>query len=116
MKVIKPLNSVPKASAHLFYIYHTHQINKLSMIVFTYDFCWVYTDGNDKSFKVVSLQTNNTLILANNIFGVVKEKELKKTKLLAKDGEKLTLHISIKFNGSYIRRADDNCLFFSQKR
>lgn len=86
------------------------------MMESTYDFGILYTDGNDKGFGILDLQTDNTLILANNIFVTTKEKELKETKLLAKDREKLIFNTSIKFNIGYIRLADDNSLFLSQKR
>ncbi len=86
------------------------------MMESTYDSCLLYTDGSNKGFGVVGLQTDNILILANDIFAAVKEKELKEAKLLAKDREKLTLNTPIKFNGVYIRLADDNSLFLSQKR
>ena len=55
MKVIKLLYSVFKAGAYWFNTYHTHYINKLSMMEFTYDFCLLYTNGNDKNFEVVGL-------------------------------------------------------------
>ena len=116
MKVIKPLYSVPKANAYWFITYHTHHINKLFIMESTYDFCLLYINGNDKSFEIVGLQTDDILILPNDIFAAAKEKELKEAKLLAKDREKLTLHIFIKFNKGYIRLADDNSLFLSQKK
>lgn len=116
MKVIQLLYSVLKASAHWFNTYYTHHINKLFMIEFTYDFCLLYTDGNNKSFGIVGLPTDDTLILANNIFAAAKEKELKEVKLLVNNREKLTLNTSIKFNRSYTRLANNNKLFFSQKR
>lgn len=86
------------------------------MMESTYDSCLLYTDGNDKGFGVVGLQTDDTLILADNIFAATEEKELKEAKLLGKDREKLTLHTPIKFNGGYIRLTDDNSLFLSQER
>lgn len=63
-----------------------------------YNFCLLYIDSNNKGFEIESLQTDNILILANDIFAIAKEKELKKAKLLAKDREKLIFHTSIKFN------------------
>ena len=81
-----------------------------------YDFCLFYTNGNDKGFRVVDLQTEDIFILANNIFAAVKKKELKEAKLLAKNREKLILHTPIKFNWHYIRLADNNNLFLNQKR
>ena len=116
MKVIKPLYGVSEAGAHWFNIYHTHHINKLSMMESTYDFCLLYTDSSKKDFGIVGLQTDNTFILANDIFAAAKEKELKEAKLLAKNREKLILNIPIKFNGGYIKLANNKNLFFSQKR
>ena len=83
------------------------------MIKFIYDSCLFYTDGNDKDFGVVGLQTDNTLILASNIFATTKEKGFKEVKLLAKDKEKLTPNNSIKFNRGYIRLTNNNSLFLS---
>lgn len=116
MKDIKPLYNIPKAGAHRFNTYHTHHMNELSMIEFSYDFCLFYIDSNDKSFGVVSLQTDNILILINDIFAATKEKELKKGKLLAKNRKKQTLNIPIKFNRSYIRLVDANNSSLSQKK
>ncbi len=86
------------------------------MMESTYDSCLLYIDGNVKGFGVVGLQTEDTLILTNNIFATTEEKELKEAKLLAKNREKLTHNTSIKFNRSYIRLADDNSLFLSQEK
>lgn len=58
------------------------------MIELTYNSYLFYTNGNDKNFRVVDLQIDNILILANNIFTIVKKKELKKAKLLAKNRKK----------------------------
>lgn len=85
------------------------------MIESTYDFCLLYTNSNNKIFRIVGLQTENTFILANNIFTAAKDKKLKEAKLLAKNREKLTLNTSIKFNKNYIRLIDNNGLFLAQK-
>lgn len=115
IKVIKLLYNVSKAKAYWFNTYQTHHINKLSIIEFTYDFCLFYINGNDISFKVVGLQTDNTLTLADNIFVATKEKKLKKTKLLAKDKKKLILHTLIKLNEGYIKLIYENSNFLFKK-
>lgn len=74
----------------------------------TYNFSPFYTNNNDKSFKIIALSIHNIFQLADDIFVVTKEKELKKAKLLAKNRIKLTFYINIKFNGSYIRLVNDN--------
>ena len=41
--------------------------------------------NNFTQFNIVSLQTNNTLFLANNKFAVLKENKLYKAKFIAKE-------------------------------
>lgn len=86
------------------------------MIESNHDFCLFSIDGNAKWFGVIGLQIDNIFILANNIFAAAKEKKLKKAKFLAKNKEKLTFDILIKFNIGYIKQADNNSLFFSKKQ
>lgn len=81
-----------------------------------YDSCLLYIDRSNKSFRVISLQIDNTLILVSDIFATFKEKELKETKLLVKNREKPILNTPIKFKEGYIRLANDNSLLFSQER
>ena len=113
MKVIKLLYAVPETSAYWFNTYQTYHINKLAMIKSIYDSYLFYTDDNDKDLGIVGLQIDNTLILANDIFAIAKQKELKEAKLLAKDREKLTFNTPIKFNKSYIKLANNNSFFLS---
>lgn len=86
------------------------------MMESTYDYCLLYIDGSQKGFGLVGLQSDNILILANDILATAEEKELKEAKLLAKDRQKLTHNISIKFNGGYIRITADKSLFLREKR
>lgn len=95
MKVVKPLYGVPEAGAHWFNTYHNHHTKKLFMKISTYDPCPLYT--NDEGFGVVGLQTDDSLILTNEIFAAEEEKHLKKEKLMAKDRERLTIDQPIKF-------------------
>jgi hypothetical protein len=54
------------------------------------------------------MQTDDTLILANDRFADFEENELVKVKLMFKSREKLTIFISIKFNDEVISRNDKN--------
>jgi len=47
-----------------------------------YDPCLLYSN---KPFGIVSLQTNNTLFLADNTFTEAKQSELYKAKFMAKE-------------------------------
>ena len=85
------------------------------MMDLMYNSCQLYTDNNDKGFRVVGLQIHHILISANNLFIAAEEKELKEVQLLAKNRKKLTLNTPIKFNGGCIRLAADNNLYQSRK-
>jgi hypothetical protein len=53
---------------------------------------------NENGFGVVSLQTDDTLFLANKSFAKAEESELNKANFLAKDREQLTFTTPIKLN------------------
>ena len=61
----------------------------------TYNFYLLYLN-NPTSFKIVSLQTNNTL------FAALEQEKIKKAKILTKKREQFTLEQLIKFNKSII--------------
>lgn len=67
-------------------------------------------------FKILRLQINDTLILANKIFAAVKEIKLQKANLLAKACNQPIIHYSIKFNKGFITFATNWSLFLNQKR
>ena len=48
----------------------------------TYNPCLLY---NDKPFKIIGLQTDNTLFLINNTFTEAEQSELHKAKFIAKE-------------------------------
>jgi hypothetical protein len=85
LKVIKPLYNIPKAGNHWFNIYYCYYQDKLHIKELTYDSCLLYT--NKDGFGVVSLQTNNTLFLANKSFAKAEKSELYKANFLTKDKE-----------------------------
>jgi len=64
-----------------------------------YNPCLLYSN---KPFGIVSLQTNNTLFLADNTFIEAKQSELYKAKFIAKEREQLTANIPVKFNRGLI--------------
>jgi len=49
-------------------------------------------------FRIICIQTNNTIILGDNQFSALKEDELVKTNLIAKPKEKLNSTIPLLFN------------------
>ena len=84
----------------------------------TYDPCLLYT--NKKSFGVVNLQIDDTLILRNETFANAENFHFRKTKLFAKNRDQLTFQHPIKFNDVYIKQKNssrqENSLYLNQKR
>ncbi|EED17146.1 hypothetical protein TSTA_022030 [Talaromyces stipitatus ATCC 10500] len=78
LKVVKPLYGIPEAGNHWFRTYHS------------------------QGFGIVGMQTDDTLILANNTFANREENEIKQANILCKPREKLTPSNPLKFNGGLI--------------
>ena len=87
VKVMKPLYSVPEAGNHWFATYHTYHKDKLRIKESSYNFCFFNSFG---LFGIVEMQTNDTLILANNNFASKKDAAIKIAKTMTKDQEHLT--------------------------
>jgi hypothetical protein len=66
----------------------------------TYDSCLLYTHQN--GFGIIGLQTDDTLVAADELFACNEDKELKKAKFLAKEREQLTNTNPLKFNSGLI--------------
>ena len=71
LKVIRPLYSIPKAGNYWFKTYHNYYIKELNISQSIYDFYLLHFN-NPTNFGIVSLQTNNTLLLANLAFTALK--------------------------------------------
>jgi hypothetical protein len=67
----------------------------------TYDLCLLFINQNE-SFKVIEMQTNDTLMLEDDRFAELKENEVKKAKLMFKKRKMLIIFTSIKFNDEII--------------
>jgi hypothetical protein len=86
------------------------------MIESTFDPCLLHTESINH-FGLVDLQTDDTLILADDEFAALEEKKLVRAHLTSKKREKLNLIISIKFNDELIILAiDDNILLLTQSK
>ena len=82
IKVIKLLYGIFKVSNYWFAIYYMYYKKKLRIIELTYDFCFFYRSG---LLKIVKMQIDNILILANNNFASIKEKTIKNLNIMTKD-------------------------------
>ncbi len=115
LRVVKSLYNVLETETHWFNTYQKHHKKKLSMIESTFDSCLLHIEFT--LFEIVDLQTDDTLILADDEFVALKEKKLARAHLTSKKREKLNLIISIKFNDELIiLDNDDNSLLFIQSK
>ena len=111
LKIIKSLHEVSETEIHWFNTYHKHHTKKLIMQQSIYDPCLLYTNQKGKSFGVVGLQIDNTLILENKTFANVENFHFHEAKLFAKKKEKFTSQHPIKFNDVYIKQENSQLLF-----
>jgi hypothetical protein len=68
------------------------------MAISTYDPCLLITTTENR-FSIVGMQTDDTIILTDEPFSILKENELLNAKFITKSKEKLTLNSSLIFNG-----------------
>jgi hypothetical protein len=99
LKVLKPLYKVLKAGNHWFKTYYAYHVKNLNMTQLTYNPCLLY---NNKPFGIVSLQTNDTLFLADKTFVNTEKNKLYKAKFMTKEQERLTIITPLKFNKAII--------------
>jgi Reverse transcriptase (RNA-dependent DNA polymerase) len=116
LRIVKPLYGVPEAGNHWFNTYHRHHVEKLGMKQSTFDPCLLTTCTADdsKAFGLVGLQTDDTLLLANNIFAQMEESELQKAKLTSKPREQLICEKPLKFNGGIITLTEPGNILLTQ--
>ncbi len=115
LRIVKFLYDVLETETHWFNTYQKHHKNKLSMIESTFDSCLLHIEFIH--FEVVDIQTDDTLIFANDEFVTLEENEVAREYLTFKRREKLNLITSIKFNDELIILVnDDNTLFFTQSK
>jgi hypothetical protein len=87
------------------------------MIESTFDSCLLHIEFIH--FEVIDIQTDDTLILADDEFVALEEKKLVRAHLTSKKRENLNLIISIKFNDELIILANDDndkFLLFTQSK
>lgn len=112
LKVVKLLYGVPEAGNHWFATYHNYHINDFAMTELTYDPCLLYRCA---PFDFVGLQTDDTLMLANDTFAATEEEAIKTAKFITKERAYLSLETLIKFNGTWIQLASSGDITLSQE-
>lgn len=111
MVILKPLYGVPEAGTHWYATYHKHHLENLSMTTSTYDPCLLITQ-TPGSFGLVGMQTDDTLILAEDSFAELEQQKLTFT---AKPKEQLTLDNPLLFNGCVLSLNKDGSMDLRQK-
>jgi hypothetical protein len=104
---------VPEASNYWFKTYHSHYLKELNMDQSIFDPCLLYSN---KPFRLVGLQTDNTLFLGDIDFATAEQSNLEKAQFLAKEQEHLSIDKPIKFNGGLIQLDSTHCITLSQER
>ena len=108
---MKPLYGILEAGNHWFATYHTYHKEKLGMTESIYDPCLFF---RFEPLGTVGMQTNDTLILADNNFAGTEKKAIKLAKIMTKDRKYLTPAHSLKFNGAPIK-LDSNGIVLTKK-
>ena len=112
LQVVKPLYGVPEAGNHWFATYHKHHTSNLGMTESTYDACLLF---KSEPLGVIGLQTDDTLILADDAFATLEEEAIVAAKIMTKSRECLTTVSPIKFNGMKIELHVDGDITLRQK-
>jgi len=95
--VLKPLYRIAEAGTYWWATYSKHHKEKLLITTSIFNLCFLITTTGTL-FKIISMQTNNIIILGDNQFSALKEDKLVKANLIAKLKEKLDLTTLLLFN------------------
>jgi hypothetical protein len=117
LRVVKSLYGVPETGTHWFNTYQKHHKDNLMMIESTFDSCLLHIEFIFiNRFGVIDIQTDDTLILADDEFVTLEQNELVRARLTFKQREKLISTTSIKFNDDLIFLSDNSLLLTQSKQ
>jgi hypothetical protein len=102
LKVIRPLYGIPEAGNHWFRTYHRHHTDRLNMKTSSFDPCLLHCTEPDNGFGIIGMQTDDTLLLADNLFATREQSEIENAAIVCKPREELTYERPLKFNGGLI--------------
>ena len=104
MVVIKPLYGLAEAGTYWWATYSNHYKIKLAMKTSTYDPCLLISTTDSEGFGVVGIQTDDTIILADDQFHGIEEATMT---FKSKEKDTLTANNPLIFNGCTISAIDD---------
>jgi hypothetical protein len=102
LKVERPLYGIPEAGNHWFRTYHEHHVKQLAMETSTYDPCLLHCRDPKQGFGIIGMQTDDTLIVADEAFAVREEEQIERANILCKPREQLITGKPLRFNGAVI--------------
>lgn len=118
LRVIRPLHGIAEVDTHWFNAHHRHHIERLNMEPSTFDLFFIYSKNSSKTngnFGVIGLQTDDTLLAANQAFLNEKQKAVKEVRFLHKPLKILDENQPLNFNSTtYI--IVENSIHITQKR
>lgn len=92
---MKLFYNIPEVGNHWFAIYYTHHKKKFEIIESIYNHCLFF---KSEPFKIVVMQTVDTLILADNNFASTEKETIKSVIIIIKNKKYLTFIHPLKFN------------------
>jgi hypothetical protein len=104
MVVVKPLYGIAEAGTHWWATYSNHHKTKLSMETSTYDPCLLISTSDSEGFGIVGMQTDDTIILADDKFHGKEEATMT---FKSKEKDILAATKPLVFNGCVISMIDD---------
>ncbi|KAI0996966.1 hypothetical protein K3495_g11217 [Podosphaera aphanis] len=110
LRIARPLYGIPEAGTHWFNTYQKHHIEKLFMQASTFDSCLLYSKHATKHRRghgIIGLQTDDTLIVADDEFLLHEKNAIKEAGFLHKPLQVLDQQNSLNFNGSILRKIKD---------
>ncbi|KAI0994868.1 hypothetical protein K3495_g13313 [Podosphaera aphanis] len=110
LRIARPLYGIPEAGTHWLNTYQKHHIEKLCMQTSTFDSCLLYSEHATKHRRghgIIGLQTDDTLIVADDEFLLHEKNAIKKAGFLHKPLQVLDQQNSLNFNGSILRKIKD---------
>jgi hypothetical protein len=113
--VESPLYRIPEAGVHWFRTYQAHHLERLDIETSTYDPCLLISKQKDKNFRLVGIQTDNTLLISTEKFSRDEQDALQEASFKAKPKTHLSEDSSIEFNGARVILLKDGNITLHQK-
>jgi hypothetical protein len=107
---LKPFYRIAKARIYWWTTYSNYHKEKLLIATSIYNLCFLITTNKD-IFGIISIQTDNIIILVDKRFSAREEEELKQTKYITKPKEKLIIINLLLFNSCVFLFQGDQITF-----